>query len=298
LNNMASPLVTVLMPTLNQAEFIQSAIDSVLAQSHNNLELVVMDGGSTDATLSILESIGKQDARLRYFSQTDTGPAQALNRAMAKARGTIIGWLNSDDLYVEGAVARAVAYFSANPAALMVYGEGQHIDREGVVFETYPTLPSSTPVTRFAQGCFICQPTVFFKRTMPLLLGPFDETLKCSFDFEYWLRAFKAFPERIGYLWEVQAQSRFYAGTITMRQRRAVALEGVQVLQRHLGEAPKEWLLTYVDEVLASAELQQGIPDLAAHFAAFFEEAAAWVAPGEIRLAQQLMHKRLHTHGG
>jgi glycosyltransferase involved in cell wall biosynthesis len=294
---MAAQLVTILMPTLNQAGFIEAAVASVLGQSWRNLELVVMDGGSSDNTLALLESLASHDTRLRYYSRPDNGPAQALNRALAQARGTIIGWLNSDDLYTHEAVARAVAFLQATPDALMVYGEGEHIDREGRLLEPYPTLPASTPVGTFNKGCFICQPTVFFRRTMSLLLGPFDESLKCSFDFEYWLRAFKAFPERIGYIDQVQAQSRLYDGTITMQQRRQVALEGVQVLHRHLGAAPKEWLLTYVDEVLADPAMQAAIDDLPGHFAEFLQAAAHWVEPAEIRLAEGEMRKRLHTHG-
>jgi glycosyltransferase involved in cell wall biosynthesis len=268
---MAAQLVTILMPTLNQAGFIEAAVASVLGQSWRNLELVVMDGGSSDNTLALLESLASHDTRLRYYSRPDNGPAQALNRALAQARGTIIGWLNSDDLYTHEAVARAVAFLQATPDALMVYGEGEHIDREGRLLEPYPTLPASTPVGTFNKGCFICQPTVFFRRTMSLLLGP--------------------------YIDQVQAQSRLYDGTITMQQRRQVALEGVQVLHRHLGAAPKEWLLTYVDEVLADPAMQAAIDDLPGHFAEFLQAAAHWVEPAEIRLAEGEMRKRLHTHG-
>ena len=181
----SAQLVSILMPTLNQAEFIADAIRSVLSQEYENLELVVMDGGSSDSTLAILAELASHDPRVRYYSKPDNGPAQALNRALAQARGTVIGWLNSDDLYVEGAVGSALTFLEANPDVLMVYGEGEHVDKAGVPYERYPTLPANTPISTFSKGCFICQPTVFFRRTMPLLLGQFDEKLKCSFDFEY-----------------------------------------------------------------------------------------------------------------
>ncbi len=293
---MTAQLVSILMPTLNQAEFIAAAIQSVLSQSCENLELIIMDGGSSDATASIVDELAAQDTRIRFYSQADSGPAQALNRALMQARGTVIGWLNSDDLYVEGAVGSALAFLDTNPDVLMVYGDGEHVDKAGVPFERYPTLPANTPISAFSQGCFICQPTVFFRRTMTLLLGQFDESLKCSFDFEYWLRAFKAFPDRIGYLNRVQAQTRFYEGTITMKQRRSVALEGVQVLHRHLGEAPKEWLLTYANELLANPEIKAGAGNLEEHFDKFLQEASVWITPQELALARSQISKLLLTH--
>ena len=244
------PLVTVVMPTLNQADFINAAIDSVLGQDYPAIELIVADGGSTDGTLELLKSRQATDSRLRWFSQQDEGPAEAINNALSKARGTIIGWLNSDDLYAAGAVSRAVNCMQLDGGLLMVYGQGQHVDGEGQYLSDYPTLPPSTSVKQFSEGCFICQPPVFFKRTMPLLLGQLDESLKTAFDFDFWLRAFIAFQARIGFVNEVQAYSRLHEDCITLRMRRTVALEGMQLLAKYLGYAPKEWLLTYVEELL------------------------------------------------
>ena len=97
------------------------------------------------------------------------------------------------------------------------------------------------------------------------MLGKLDENLKTAFDFEYWLRAFLAFPDRIGFVDSVQAHSRLHEACLTMRLRRTVALEGMQVLARHLGSAPKEWLLTYVIELLAQPASRQDIGNLRQH---------------------------------
>lgn len=255
-------LVSVLMPSLNQAQYLAAAIDSVLTQDHQALELIVADGGSTDGTLGLLKANAQTDARLKWFSGPDAGPADALNKALVKARGTVIGWLNSDDLYTPGAVKRALVGLQASPDLLMVYGHGQHLNAAGQVTAAYPTKPAGTPIEEFAEGCFICQPTVFFKRTMPRLLGPFDASLKTAFDFDYWLRAFKAFPGRIAFVDAVQAQSRLHADCITLKQRRTVMLEGMALLAKHLGHAPKEWLLTYVFESVAQDPSQQHIATL------------------------------------
>lgn len=288
------PLVSVVMPSMNQPEFIDEAITSVLSQDYPHIELIVADGGSRPDTLAILARRQQQDGRLRYFSRPDRGPAHALNDAMGAVRGTVIGWLNSDDLYAPGAVSRAMAVLAEQPRLLMVYGHGQHIDGQGVAFEDYPTLPPSTPVERFKQGCFICQPTMFLRRSARILLGTLDESLKAAFDFEYWLRAFCAFPDRIGFVDEVQAFSRLHDGCITMRMRRTVALEGMQVLARHLGSAPKEWLLTYAGELLAQDPQERGIADVAAHLRETAGIAAAWMSKKEQPELEAALARRLH----
>jgi len=247
-----APLVSIVMPSFNHAKFISASIDSVLGQDYNNVELIVGDGGSDDGTVEILRKRSEEDPRLRWFSRPDSGPAEAINNALAMVRGTVVGWLNSDDLYTSGAIGRAVQALNENQDWLMVYGKGQHVDISAKVINNYPTLPPSTPVSRFSDGCFICQPTVFFKSTMPMLLGNLDQTLKASFDFDYWLRAFLAFPERIGMIDAMQASSRLHDDCITMRMRQTVALEGVRVVSRHLEQAPIHWLTTYIEETLAT----------------------------------------------
>ncbi len=245
--------VSIVMPSLNQVKFINAALRSVLDQDFRAVELIIADGGSTDGTCAVLERCAAQDSRLRWFSKQDSGPAEALNLALSQVRGSIIGWLNADDLYTPGAIRRAVESFSANQSSLMVYGQGEHIDEQGRFLNTYPTLPPDTPLEQFSQGCFICQPTVFFRRTLHLLLGPLDQSLKTAFDFDYWLRAFKAFEGRIGFVDALQAQSRLHKDCITLRQRSTVILEGMEVLSKTFGHAPKEWMLTYLDELLDQA---------------------------------------------
>lgn len=237
-------LISVVMPVRNQRRFIAQAVRSVFSQSipHAAVELVVIDGKSDDGTLEWLKA--QEDPRLRVFSAPDTGPAQAVNRGLARIRGTLVGWLNADDYYMPGAVARAVKYFEQNPNHLAVYGEGLHVDANGDTLSVYPTRPPHTRREAFADGCFICQPTVFFRRTFAVLNGPLDETLQAAFDFDWWLRAFKTLQERIGYVPEIQACSRLHPGTITLSQRERVIRESMQVVERHLGPPPQHWTST------------------------------------------------------
>lgn len=236
------------MPSLNQGLYLPLAVQSVFSQQYPNLELVVADGGSSDGSVAWLSDHAQKDKRLRFISQKDSGPAQALNRALALARGTVIGWLNSDDLYTHGSLVRAVDALLSSDQLLMVYGHGMHVDKRGDVIDRYPTLKPDTPISRFTEGCFICQPTVFFKRSMNILLGPLDETLKTAFDFDYWLRAFKKFPDRIGFIDATQAHSRFYEDTITSRMREQVTVESMRVLHKHLGYTTPNWFLGFIDE--------------------------------------------------
>jgi glycosyltransferase involved in cell wall biosynthesis len=284
---MSHLLFSVVMPTRNQVGFIEKSIRSVLEQDYPAIELIVADGNSTDGTQALLQRLAAQDSRIRWFSEPDTGPANALNKALARVKGTLVGWLNSDDLYTPGALSRAAAVFAINPRCMMAYGHGQHIDIDDAVLDTYPTLPPEGDLERFEAGCFICQPAVTFRRTLPLLLGDLDETLSCSFDFDYWLRAFKAFPGRIAFIDAVQAQSRLHDDCITSKARRQVALEGVRVLHTHLQHAPKEWLLSYLEELRGTPSLREGIGDIAAHMQATLDEAACWLSTTDIELVKR-----------
>jgi hypothetical protein len=247
------PRLSVVMPSLNQGRFIAEAVASVLGARHPDVELVVADGGSTDGTLSLLAALGAEfGARLRWSSEPDGGPAAAVNRAVSLARAPLIGWLNSDDIYAEGAIERALAHFDAYPDHVMVYGEGQHVDEAGAFIERYPTRRPDAPATEFRNGCFICQPTAFFRRDAFEGVGALDTSLRAAFDFDLWLRMFKTFPSRIGFVDQVQAKSRLHAAGITLSQRGRVAREGIAVLGRHLGSAPPEWALTWLEELLAA----------------------------------------------
>lgn len=269
------------MPSLNQAGFIDQAIDSVLHQAGCNIELIVADGGSTDGTVLKLADWRSRDSRLKWFSEVDKGPAHAVNKALAQVRGTIIGWLNSDDVYAASAVPRAVHAMAEHPEWMMLYGQAQHIDDQGEVLGYYPSLPPNTPIGQFTEGCFICQPSVFFRRTQYVLLGGLDETLKTAFDFDYWLRAFSAFPERIGFIDAVQAYSRLHSGCITQNQRRLVALEGMSIIKRYFGVAPAHWLWTYINEYRADGQNAQDASSAQAHITTTIKEARVFISESD-----------------
>jgi len=244
------PLISIVMPLLNQERFLPEALKSVFEQSYKNLELLVVDGGSTDGSLAILKDYSNRDSRLKWISGKDSGPAQAVNRAARDSTGEIIGWLNADDLISHNAIAETIKVFKEHPEYCMVYGHAENIDPEGFLLGRYPTHLPSTPIQKFQESCFICQPTVYFKRSAFDTLGGLDESLKTAFDFDLWIRFFKNFPEKIGFVDRVQARQRLHAESITSNNRETVALEAVTILKKHLDTAPSHWLLTHLDELL------------------------------------------------
>jgi hypothetical protein len=274
------------MPCRNAVPFLREAVASVLCQPEC-LELLVADGGSSDGSLQLLQELAALDSRVRLVSRSDTGPADALNQAFHAARGTLIAWLNADDLYPPGALARAVAALAAHPRWLMVYGEGEEFDLGLGLRQRYPTLPPSCGVKAFRSHCFLCQPTVVFRRTMAVLLGPFDQHWRTAFDFDFWLRAFAAFPHRIGYLPHLQGRTRLHDATITSQQRSRVALEASALIAREFGASPVTRLHNY------ALELQLGIAALPAgvgvqeHLDELTDHAEPWLEPEALNELRQ-----------
>src|SRR6187551_228084 len=112
------PLVAIVTPSLNAAAYIERTIGSVLQQDYPHIEYLVMDGGSSDATLEIL---GRFEGRLQYVSRPDGGQAAAVNRGFAQTRGEILAFVNADDTLLPGAVTTAVHTFANRPDVSVVY---------------------------------------------------------------------------------------------------------------------------------------------------------------------------------
>ncbi|PIW08565.1 glycosyltransferase, partial [Candidatus Collierbacteria bacterium CG17_big_fil_post_rev_8_21_14_2_50_45_7] len=110
---MKLPLISIVTPSYNQAQFIAATIDSVLSQDYPNLEYFVMDGGSTDGTIEILKSYG---AKINWESNKDAGQADAINQGLRKSRGEILAYLNSDDIYLPGTLKRVGEYYARTQA--------------------------------------------------------------------------------------------------------------------------------------------------------------------------------------
>jgi len=229
---------SVVTPSYNQGPFIQRTIDSVLSQEGVSFDYMICDGGSKDQTRAVLESYGD---RLRWVSEPDGGQAAAVNKGIAATAGDIIAWINSDDVYLPSAFKKVQSVFEAKPEVNVVYGNACHIDCQDQIIETYPTEPWN--YKRLKEVCFLCQPAVFFRRSMILAHGELNAALKFCMDYELWLRYGRSTD--FYYLRETLAYSRFYADTKTLGQRLAVHCEINEMMKAAFGIAPEKWVLTY-----------------------------------------------------
>jgi glycosyltransferase involved in cell wall biosynthesis len=225
-------------PSYNQGRYIEDTIQSVLSQDYPNLEYLVLDGGSTDETLKVLKRF---EGRLRWISERDRGQADAINKGFRMAKGAILGWLNSDDIYLPGAIGKVVEGFQTHRDIGMLYGEGYHVDAAGKVIERYYTEPFN--FQRLGEICFICQPTAFLRADVFRAIGPLEIGLHYCMDYDYWIRVAKRF--RIGYLGEYLAHSRLHLETKTLSQGVEFHEEILQTVKKHYGHVPVRWIYAY-----------------------------------------------------
>ena len=232
------PLVSVITPSFNQGNFIRETINSVLNQGYQNIEYIVMDGGSTDQTINILKEYSTQ---IYWCSEKDEGQADAVNKGLQCAHGTIIGWLNSDDTYCENAIQCVVDFFNKHPKIDMVYGEGYYIDKEGKITGRYLTEPYSKD--RLAETCIICQPAAFFRKAFVDRVGGLEKKLQLCMDYDLWMKMAKT--GRIAYIPNYLACSRMYEENKTMSRRSEIYKEVCFSVKKHYGYVPYTWLNGY-----------------------------------------------------
>lgn len=226
--------LSIITPSYNQGRFIVRTIESVLSQSVAELEYWVVDGGSTDDTRQILLRYGD---RLKWLSEKDAGQADAVNKGMGLSSGDIIGWLNSDDVYYPGVLPEVMNYFEEHPEVQILYGDADHIDEQDNVLEPYPT--EDWNYERLLETCYICQPAVFFRRSLMEKVGALNTKLQYCMDYEYWLRVGKVaemvrFPDKL-------AGSRFYPETKTLGCREKVHAEIMEMISDITGKFSLYW---------------------------------------------------------
>ncbi len=236
-----SPLVSIIIPSLNQARFIEETIQSVLLQSYPSIEVIVVDGGSRDGTVDLLR---KYDTRIRWISEPDAGHADAVNKGFRMARGELVGWLNSDDVYFyRDSVQRAVRAFDDHPDADIVYGDAAKIAEDSTILRMYFSLPYDG--ARMQRANQITQPAVFMRsRVAAEPLGNY-----VSLDYEYWLRLgqngciFRHIPTLI-------AGDRQYRGRASISMRAVIDAEIVAHQHRYSRPAGKQAMLKFADRAM------------------------------------------------
>lgn len=235
------PRITVITPSYNQGEFIERTLRSVLEQGYPNLQYLVMDGGSSDQTVEILERFRERyPESLSFVTEPDRGQAHAVNKGLARADGEIIGWLNSDDTYAPGALQAIASAFSERADCDVIYGHARYISEDDQDLGPYPTRTAFDPAI-LAHECFLCQPTVFMRKSQLDEGFSLDENLQTCMDYDLWIRLGRV--ARFSFLDRLLASSRMHPANKTMVQRTIVFDEVFSVVKRHYGRLPRSWAL-------------------------------------------------------
>jgi len=177
--------ISLITPTRNQAEFLPATLESIRAQNDPDLEHIVLDAMSTDATPDILDTYAKGTGA-KVIREPDGGQSNAINKGMKMATGEICGWLNSDDTLCEGALQKLRETFDAHPGAAVVYGVGSKMDRQGKVLRTVPYREFDRNHLRTAYR--VIQPSMYFRRDVYWEAGGLDESLEYAMDWELLIR--------------------------------------------------------------------------------------------------------------
>ena len=246
-----NPSFFIVTPSFNQGLYIERTILSVINQEYSPKRYKVVDGGSYDSTIEILSKFSKV---LSWISEPDDGQAHAVNKGWSEAREDILGWINSDDIYVEGALNQVAKIFRENDDIDFVYGRANHIDIADNFIEEYKS--EEWCAKRLRQRCFICQPTVFIKRSVVEKIGALNEALELCMDYEYWLRLADAGCK--GYFINTKlAESRLYKENKTLRDRVAVHKEIVRMLYSRYKQVNTSWL-----KALATVTIERKIKSI------------------------------------
>jgi len=209
------PLVSIVTPSFNQKPWLEEAIRSVLTQDYPHIEYLIIDGGSTDGSLEIIQRY--KDRLAMWVSEPDAGQADAINKGLRQAKGKVVAWLNSDDAYMPGAVRQAVEALLREPRLGMVYGDGLMVDADRRLLDhhTYRTLD----VVDLLSFEVILQPTVFMRRSALEEIGYLNDGYHLVLDHELWVRMARRYPTR--------HVSRFWALERTHAEAKTIAQAAV-----------------------------------------------------------------------
>lgn len=179
------PRVSLVTPSFNAAPYLRAAINSVLVQDYPDIEYLVMDGGSTDETVALLKEYGD---KVRWVSEKDQGQADAIARGFEQTTGSILCWLNADDVLKPGAVRTAVDTFLANPGTALIYGNADFIDETGELIAPCTVVEPFVRQRLLDYGDYIIQPAAFFSRVAYQSVGGLDTSLHWAMDWDLWIR--------------------------------------------------------------------------------------------------------------
>lgn len=185
--NSNQPMISVVIPSFNQGRFIGQAISSVLYQDYPNVELIIIDGGSSDNTSDIIEKYA--DSLSHYISEPDNGQAHAINKGFRVAKGDILAWLNSDDMYLPCTLSKVAKILSNVTTPALVYGGCMRFT-EGTPY-THGVFPPDFDAERLTYYDYIDQPSTFWTRSLWETVGELNESYHYVLDWDWFIRASK-----------------------------------------------------------------------------------------------------------
>lgn len=237
---MKLPLISIVTPSYNQAQFIRATIDSVLSQDYPHFEYFVIDGGSTDGTVQILRSYGN---KIKWVSEKDAGQTDAINKGLRMAKGDVLAYLNSDDIYMPGTLKKVGEYY-ADTGADWITGDCTVIDVAGKPsssnwlirrYKRFLMALYSPTTLRIADSMFP-QPSTFWSRRAYSKIGEFNVKYHYVMDYDYWLRLAKYYKPHD--LREVLSGFRSQPDSKSETSRNKLMAEGIIALKAN---GAKSW---------------------------------------------------------
>ncbi len=182
--------ISIIIPSYNASDFIEETIQSIVNQNYPNLECIVIDGGSNDGTLDILN---KYKGQIMWISEKDRGQSDAINKGLKLASGDIITYINADDVYERGCFQKVTAFFEKSPTVKWVYGKCRIINKDGAEIRRPITWYKNFWQKRYSYNRllildFIAQPATFWRKELTDEIGLFDVNQHLAMEYDYWLR--------------------------------------------------------------------------------------------------------------
>ena len=234
------PRISIVVPSFNQGKFIGATLESIINQRYPNLELIVVDGGSTDNTLSVIK---QYEAHLAWWvSESDSGQADAINKGFSRSTGKIMAWINSDDLIAPRVLHQIANYFSKHPEIQAVYGDRIVINDEGLEIGRWTLPRHSSRVLQWAD--FVPQETLYWTRSAWNQIGAkLDEAFHFAMDWDFLLRL-SAQNIKIQHLPIFLGLFRIHDQQKTSSQMSSIGQEEIRIIRlRELGFQPTRWQL-------------------------------------------------------